>query len=147
MPSAVAPEVTSTEAVALVRHWLKNAELEPADPAATQLADLLRDRSGLDFTVGFIDGVIRPEDPHIAAQNFRKLARSIPEFVPSHLRAAMRAGALASRVAPVTVIATVRKTMRSLVSHLVIDARPKQLGQAIGRIRADGNRLNLNLLG
>ena len=57
MPSAVAPEVTSTEAVALVRHWLKNAELEPADPAATQLAELLRDPAGLGFTVGFIIGL------------------------------------------------------------------------------------------
>ncbi len=147
MSSAVDPEVTSAETVALVRRWLKNAELEPADPAATQLADLLRDPAGLGFTVGFIDGVIRPEDPQIAAQNFRELAKSIPGFVPSHLRAAMRAGALASRVAPGPVMATVRKTMRSLVSHLVIDARPKQLGQAIGRIRADDNRLNLNLLG
>ena len=48
-------EVTVDQTVSLVRHWLKQAEFEPADRAADQLADLLRDPAGLDFTVGFID--------------------------------------------------------------------------------------------
>ncbi len=45
------------------------------------------------------------------------------------------------------VVKIARSTLRRMVGHLVIDARPQQLGQAIKRLRAGGDRLNLNLLG
>ena len=45
-------------------------------------------------------------------------------------------------------IPAARRALRGMVGHLVTDARDKQLGAAIRRLRsADGTRLNLNLLG
>lgn len=48
--------------------WLEQAKHEPEDPAASMLADVLKDPGGLSFTVDFIDRVIRPEDPAVAAE-------------------------------------------------------------------------------
>ena len=50
----------------LVRGWLAKASTKPAAPAAQRLADVLKDPAGLDFTVGFVDRVIRPEDVRVA---------------------------------------------------------------------------------
>ncbi|WP_313409820.1 bifunctional proline dehydrogenase/L-glutamate gamma-semialdehyde dehydrogenase [Aeromicrobium sp.] len=135
------------ETVALVRHWLAESAKVPPDRAGTQLAGLLKDPKGLDFTVGFIDGVIRPEDPTIAARNFARLAADVPAFLPWHLRQAVRLGARAGRVVPRLVIPIVRRALRALVGHLVVDATDARLGRSIARIRRDGVRLNLNLLG
>ena len=59
----------ATEAVALVRHWLTEAAKVPVDASAQQLAGVLKDPNGLEFTVGFVDGVVRPEDLNVAARN------------------------------------------------------------------------------
>ncbi|MEO6530515.1 MAG: hypothetical protein ABIN10_00610, partial [Specibacter sp.] len=45
------------ETIALVRHWLTEAATFPADVSAQRLAGVLKDPNGLDFTVGFVDGV------------------------------------------------------------------------------------------
>lgn len=139
---ALEPEVTAT-----VRRWLDVAAGIPADPAAAHLAAMLKDEHGLAFTVGFVDGVIRPEDPRVAARNLATLARRVPAFLPWHLRTGVRLGALAARIAPGPVIAVVRRALRHMVGHLVIDARPAPLGRAIRRLRRRGLDLNLNLLG
>ncbi|TSD58638.1 bifunctional proline dehydrogenase/L-glutamate gamma-semialdehyde dehydrogenase [Aeromicrobium piscarium] len=141
------PDSLADDAVALVRAWLQAAEKEPVDRSAAQLAGLLKDPKGLDFTVGFIDGVIRPEDERIAAQKFAELARDVPGFLQWYLKVAVKVGAVAGRVAPRLVIPIVRRVLRQMVGHLVIDARDEQLGQAIAKIRKPGTRLNMNLLG
>ena len=137
------------EAVALVRRWLDESAHVPPEPAASQLAALLRDPAGLPFTVGFVDGVIRPEDPRVAAKKLGELAREVPGFLPWHLRAGVRLAALGAAVAPALVVPVVRRALRGLVRHLVIDASPARLGSAIARLRerAEGTRLNINLLG
>ena len=58
----VQPGDLAEEAVTLVRRWLSEGAKVPVDAAAAQLAGVLKDPQGLDFTVGFVDGVIRPED-------------------------------------------------------------------------------------
>ncbi|AXT83936.1 1-pyrroline-5-carboxylate dehydrogenase [Aeromicrobium sp. A1-2] len=148
---ASAPSLSSTdladETVALVRRWLTDAAAVPADRSATQLAGVLKDPRGLPFTVGFIDGVIRPEDTKIAARNFADLAKDIPAFLPWHLRAAVRAGSAVGLVLPRLVIPVVRRALRSMVGHLIVDARDRRLGKAIAAIRGRNAQLNLNLLG
>ena len=139
---ALAPEVD-----ALVRRWLDVAAQHPADGSAAQLAALLKDPAGLPFTVGFIDGVIRPEDPRVAAENLADLARDVPAFLPLHLRFAVRLGARAAALQPRLVVPVVRAALRRMVGHLVVDASPARLGRAIAGLRARGVRLNLNLLG
>ncbi|NLT27230.1 MAG: bifunctional proline dehydrogenase/L-glutamate gamma-semialdehyde dehydrogenase, partial [Microbacteriaceae bacterium] len=134
-------------AIALVREWLAEAERIPADPAGEQLGGMLRDPDGLAFTVGFVDGVVRPESLEVAAANLHRLAARIPAFLPAPLAAALRAGgALAPRL-PGVVVPIARRVLRRMVGHLVIDATEARLGPAIARLQGDGVRLNLNLLG
>ncbi|MGH3580434.1 MAG: proline dehydrogenase family protein, partial [Mycobacterium sp.] len=136
-----------TDVVALVRTWLDEAAAQPVAPAARRLADMLRDPRGLDFTVGFVDGVIRPEDNVVAAANLRDLARNAPGFLPWHLRLLVKLGALVSVVAPGIVIPIAQRALRKMVGHLLVDASDARLGRAIARIRARGVGLNINLLG
>jgi len=131
----------------LVRQWLDEAAEVPADPAAQRLADVLDDPHGLDFTVGFVDRVIRPEDKGVAAAALRELAGKGPSFLPWHLRQALRVGGVAARPAPGLVIPAVRKALRQMVGHLLVDATDAKLGKAIAKLRKDDVRLNINLLG
>jgi len=145
--SADDAHVLATESVALVRRWLAESAEIPPEPAAAQLAALLRDPAGLPFTVGFVDGVVRPEDPRVAAKRLAELAREVPAFLPWHLRAGVRLAAVGAGIAPALVVPLVRRALRGLVRHLVIDASPARLGRAIDRLRTPGTRLNVNLLG
>ncbi|MGJ6122808.1 bifunctional proline dehydrogenase/L-glutamate gamma-semialdehyde dehydrogenase [Mycolicibacterium sp. Y3] len=136
-----------TDVVAQVRSWLDDAAGQPVAPAARRLADVLRDPGGLDFTVGFVDRVIRPEDDRVAAANLRDLARNAPGFLPWHLRLLVKLGALVSVIAPGIVIPIAQKALRRMVGHLLVDATDARLGRAIARIRERGVALNINLLG
>ncbi len=135
--------------VDLVRAWIDSdrESSSRSDPAAERLAHLLQDPDGLDFTVGFVDRVIRPEDSRVAAHNLRSLARSVPKFLPFQQRLLLKVGAMLSLLLPGFVVGQARRTLRRLVGHLLIDARPAKLGRAIARLRKGGDRLNINLLG
>jgi RHH-type proline utilization regulon transcriptional repressor/proline dehydrogenase/delta 1-pyrroline-5-carboxylate dehydrogenase len=132
---------------ALVRRWLAEAADAPADPSAARLAGVLRDPKGLDFTVGFVDGVVRPEDLRAAAHRLAAIAPDVPAFLPLPLRLAVRLGGLTAPLLPWLVVPLARAALRRMVDHLVIDATPARLGRAIAHIRSRGVRLNLNLLG
>jgi RHH-type proline utilization regulon transcriptional repressor/proline dehydrogenase/delta 1-pyrroline-5-carboxylate dehydrogenase len=134
--------------VELVRTWLEpQRRATRTDPAAERLANLLKDPKGLEFTIGFVDRVVRPDDSRVAARNLRTLAAHTPAFLPWGQRVLLKLGAIASFLFPGLVVKIARNTLRRMVGHLVIDARPQQLGKAIKRLRAGGDRLNLNLLG
>ena len=87
------------DTIALVRHWLTEAAKVPVDASAEQLAGVLKDPNGLDFTVGFVDGVIRPEDLQVAARNLAALAPNVPAFLPWYMRCAVRLGGTLAPVA------------------------------------------------
>jgi len=144
---AATDPVLAAETVRLVRRWLDESASVPADKAGAQLAGLLKDPRGLPFAVGFIDGVIRPEDPAIAARNFAALGRDVPRFLPWHLRSAVRLGGAAAPIAPRIVVPLAQRALRSMVGHLIVDASDKRLGRSIAKIRRTGVRLNVNLLG
>ncbi|WP_457973304.1 bifunctional proline dehydrogenase/L-glutamate gamma-semialdehyde dehydrogenase [Arthrobacter sp. D1-17] len=135
------------ETVALVRHWLTEAAKIPADASAEQLAGVLKDPNGLEFTVGFVDGVVRPEDLKVAARNLAELAPKVPAFLPWYMRRAVQVGGLMAPVLPQVVIPVARKVLREMVGHLIVDATDAKLGPAIAKIRKDGINLNVNLLG
>src|SRR4029453_10469245 len=135
------------EAVALVRHWLTEASKIPVDTSAQRLAGVLKDPNGLDFTVGFVDGVIRPEDVTVAGRNLARLAPKVPAFLPWYMRSAVRVGGVMAPVLPHIVIPIARKVLRDMVGHLIVDATDAKLGPAIAKIRQDGVHLNVNLLG
>ena len=91
-----------TRSSSTVQRWLAESSEVKVDPAAERLAGVLKDPRGLQFTVGFVDGVIRPEDAEVAARNFAVLAKDVPRFLPWHLRMATRLGAVAGKRRPGT---------------------------------------------
>ncbi|PVZ54304.1 bifunctional proline dehydrogenase/L-glutamate gamma-semialdehyde dehydrogenase [Arthrobacter sp. H-02-3] len=135
------------DTIALVRHWLTEAATVPVDASAEQLAGVLKDPNGLDFTVGFVDGVVRPEDLQVAARNLAALAPKVPAFLPWYMRSAVRLGGTMAPVLPQVVIPVARRVLREMVGHLIVDATDAKLGPAIAKIRRDGIKLNVNLLG
>ena len=140
-------QAMADEAVALVQRWVEESREVPEDPAAAHLAGVLKDPHGLEFTVGFVDGVIRPEDDAAAGRNLGELAPIAPKFLPPHLLGAVRAGGWVAPKLPWPVIPIARTAMRQMVGHLIVDAREDKLGGAIEHLTAGGNRLNINLLG
>ncbi|KQV06580.1 proline dehydrogenase family protein [Leifsonia sp. Root112D2] len=160
------PATLSTDAVDLVRAWLEQSSSVPADAGgkprrrdtAALLAEVLRDRNGLDFTVGFVDGVARPQDLFVAGYNLQRIARRVPAFLPWYMKAALRVGGVLGPVLPWVVVPIARRVLRGMVGHLIVDATPEKLGAALEKLRAParsgptsegrgGPRLNLNLLG
>ena len=135
------------DAVAQVRTWLGRAAGHKADFAAQQLAGALKEPGGLDFIVRFVDHVIRPEDPAIAARALRELAQEAPGFLPPALRAVFGVGGRVSPLVPRIAVPVARRVLREMVSHLIVDARDKQLGKAISELRDERTHLNINLLG
>jgi RHH-type proline utilization regulon transcriptional repressor/proline dehydrogenase/delta 1-pyrroline-5-carboxylate dehydrogenase len=155
-PGAAAPSAPSsdsvdaalsTEAIALVRRWLREASTVPVDASGAQLAGVLKDPKGLDFTVGFVDGVVRPEDLKVAATTLKTIAPQVPGFLPAVLRGAVKVGGTMAPILPGVVVPIARTVLRNMVGHLIIDATDTKLGPAIAKIKKDGVRLNVNLLG
>ncbi|KDA06889.1 1-pyrroline-5-carboxylate dehydrogenase [Microbacterium sp. CH12i] len=135
------------QSVELARRWVAEAAEAEVDPAAARLADVLQDENGLPFTLGFVDGVMRPESLAAAAAQLQRIAPIVPDFLPWYLRGAVRVGGGLAPVLPSPIVPIARRVLRDMVGHLVVDARPAKLGPAIAKIRESGARLNLNLLG
>jgi RHH-type proline utilization regulon transcriptional repressor/proline dehydrogenase/delta 1-pyrroline-5-carboxylate dehydrogenase len=136
------------DAVALVRKWLVESREVPVDAAGQRLAGVLRDPHGLDFTVGFVDGVVRPEDLKVAAAKLKELVPLTPGFLPAPMRAAIGLGGATAGLVPGVVVPAARTVLRQMVRHLIVDARDEKLGKSIAHIReTQGVKLNINLLG
>jgi RHH-type proline utilization regulon transcriptional repressor/proline dehydrogenase/delta 1-pyrroline-5-carboxylate dehydrogenase len=138
---------TAEETVAMVRGWLRDSADVKPDPSAQRLAGVLKDPRGLEFTLGFVDKVVRPEDLRVAGKNLELLAHRIPRFLPWYLRTAIAVGGGFARILPWPIIPISRTVLRRMVAHLVVDADPKKLGKTLQRLRTRGIRLNVNLLG
>ncbi|MBM7500848.1 RHH-type proline utilization regulon transcriptional repressor/proline dehydrogenase/delta 1-pyrroline-5-carboxylate dehydrogenase [Brachybacterium muris] len=139
--------ITIEDVASQVRTWVEAARTRPVPPPAKLLSDLLKDPKGLQFTLAFVDRVIRTEDPKAAAVELRRLAQDPPEFLPAPLQRIVSLGGVASNVAPQVVVPTAQAVMQKMVSHLILDARPRPLTRSIARMTADGTKLNINPLG
>ena len=134
-------------AVQRVRGWLADAAGAAPDPAAERLAGLLQDPDGLDFAIGFVDRVARPDDLGVAARELERLSRRVPKFLPWYLRGLIVLGGGFAPLLPWLIVPIARRVLRHMVGHLIIDATPEKLGRTLGRLRENGDRLNINLLG
>lgn len=136
------------DAIAVVQRWLVESREVPTDTSAARLAGVLSDPNGLDFTVGFVDGVVRPEDLKVAARNLHDLVPLTPKFLPAALRGLIGLGGALAPAFPGIVVPISRRVLRGMVRHLIVDATDAKLAKAIRRIRSDdGVHLNINLLG
>ena len=129
------------------KEWIDGARAYPASRAATLLAEALRHEDGLDYTVSFVDGVIRPEDSHVASENLKRLAKRDTSFLPAWLAAPARVGGSVAPMAPKFAAQAAQTVFALLVGDLVLDVSEDKLGPAIEKLREDGSRLNINLLG
>ncbi len=144
-PGDAREAVRRAEATAL--RWAQASAKYPQNRAARLLADVLADPGGLDYTVGFVDGVVRPEDLDVAAAHLGEIGARNPAFLPAWLRVPARVGGSVGRLAPHVAVPAARRVFQELVGDLVVDVTDAKLGPAIRRLRADGSRLNINLLG
>jgi RHH-type proline utilization regulon transcriptional repressor/proline dehydrogenase/delta 1-pyrroline-5-carboxylate dehydrogenase len=133
-------------ATSLVRKWLSETS-KTHKAAESRLSAILKDPGGLDFTLRFVDRVIRPEDNRTCANELFRLAKNPPKALSFLDRTMIRVGGLAAPIAPGIVIPIAQAKLRQIVKHLIADARLNQLTKHIAATRADGTRLNLNLLG
>ncbi len=111
-------------AIATVRRWLEESAAIAPDKSAQRLAGVLGDPRGLDFTLGFVDRVVRPEDLRVAGRNLETLSRAIPRFLPWYLRVAILIGGGFAPLLPWPIVPIARRVLRGMVAHLVIDATP-----------------------
>ncbi|MFT0846589.1 bifunctional proline dehydrogenase/L-glutamate gamma-semialdehyde dehydrogenase [Actinomycetaceae bacterium L2_0104] len=129
------------------KKWIEAARAYPAPRSATLLAEALRHEDGLDYTVSFVDSVIRPEDPKVASDNLKRLAKRDTSFLPAWLAAPAKLGGSLAPTAPKIAANAALKVFAALVGDLVLDVTADKLGPAIEKLREDGSRLNINLLG
>ena len=141
------PTTLADPAVELVRDWLSQTEGVTPDASATRLAGLLQDPLGLEFALGFVDRVARPDDLRVAARNLEQLSRRIPRFLPWYLRFLIRLGGGFAPLLPWPIVPIARRVLRGMVGHLIIDATPSRLSRTLQKLRGDGDQLNINLLG
>jgi RHH-type proline utilization regulon transcriptional repressor/proline dehydrogenase/delta 1-pyrroline-5-carboxylate dehydrogenase len=145
--SSVSTGDLADEAITTVRRWLEESADAKADPSAERLAGVLKDPRGLEFTIGFVDRVVRPDDLRVAARNLERLSRIVPSFLPWYLRFAITLGGGFAVLLPWPIVPIARFVLRRMVGHLVIDATPTRLDKTLAGLRGRGIRLNLNLLG
>ena len=131
----------------LVRDWIQEASKQKPNKSSRRLSGLLADPNGLAFAVGFIDGVIRPEDLKVAAINLYQLRGLAPKFLPLGLRALLSLGANLAPLFPSIVVPIARKVLRGFVSHLILDARRNKLNSVTSKLALQSTTLNINLLG
>lgn len=134
-------------AVGLVRQWLRQTEGAPTEAGAARLAGLLQDPVGLEFAIGFVDRVARPDDLRVAGRNLEQLSHRIPSFLPWPLRVLIAIGGPLARLIPWPIVPIARWVLRGMVGHLIVDATPARLGRTLERLQGEGDRLNINLLG
>ncbi|WP_395639086.1 proline dehydrogenase family protein [Pseudolysinimonas sp.] len=147
MPDSHPSDLPDSEEVErLVRRWLAASADAPVERGSDELGRLLRDPRGLEFTLGFVDRVLRPEDPRVAAREFERLSRRVPHLLPWYLRSAVVAGGGFGVVAPRPIVPAARAVFRRLVRHLTVDAVDQRLAKALGGLRRPGVQLDVNLL-
>lgn len=138
---------------AAIRRAEKWLEVEETARSTRQLADMVHDPDGVEFTFSFVDRVARPEDNMVAAREFAKIANpfnkqsSTPGFMTLLDTFLVTAGSIAAPLLPSVVMPIARTYLRQTVGHLVLDAESKAMDDMLDKAKESGFRLNLNLLG
>ncbi len=149
---ATSSRTLTESSLALADRWVEATaagETRIEKRTTGRLAALVSDPRGLELAVRFVDRVARPEDVHVAARELAGLTRftgAAGSFLGPLDRTLLTLGAAFAPVLPRVVVPAARLRLRQLVGHLVADAGGG-LGPHIAKARAEGFRLNLNLLG
>jgi RHH-type proline utilization regulon transcriptional repressor/proline dehydrogenase/delta 1-pyrroline-5-carboxylate dehydrogenase len=141
-------EEVAQKAITLVSQWLEESKRKGSrSPAEKRLAKILKDPKGLDWTLKFVDRVIRPSDRKVSAHELTKLSKDLPKSLGVIDRLMISVGGIFAKPFSFIVIPIAKAVLRKLVGHLIADARPKKLAKHISKAKTGGVNLNLNLLG
>ena len=140
------------EAVERVGRWLDAAGRATSRPdrnTARRLAGVVTDEAATAFAMRFVDRVVRPEDPAVAAGQLASLVAEapLPAFLSPVDRLLLRAGAWLGPRLPRLVMPIAQRRMRALVGHLVVDSEPERLAAHLRTRAAEGYSLNVSRLG
>ncbi|WJZ03781.1 bifunctional proline dehydrogenase/L-glutamate gamma-semialdehyde dehydrogenase [Corynebacterium freiburgense] len=134
--------------IARANEWLAAEQKSAKSKETEQLAAMVHDPSGVEFTMRFVDRVARPQDNQVAARELTKLTDTeLPGFIGPIDRALVNTGAKMAKFVPNFIMPAARTRLRQMVSHLVLDAEGKALNKLLDESKAKGYRLNVNLLG
>ncbi|MDQ2896710.1 MAG: proline dehydrogenase family protein, partial [Actinomycetota bacterium] len=114
-----------------------------------RIARLLDDEDGLTFVLALTDEVLRIRDPQRAARHFASLVGGdrAPRFLGRVDGALLRVGVAVAARFPRIVMPLVKVRVRAELASFVIAAEPRPFARHVARRRAEGIRLNVNLLG
>ena len=79
LPNSSDVEAVVTKAIHRAEQWL---EVEETSASTKQLADMVHDPDGVEFTFAFVDRVARPEDNQVSAKEFAKIANPFKRTAP-----------------------------------------------------------------
>jgi RHH-type proline utilization regulon transcriptional repressor/proline dehydrogenase/delta 1-pyrroline-5-carboxylate dehydrogenase len=116
---------------------------------ARLVAGMLEDPSALGFVLALTDEVMRVRDDRRAAEILGSLAgEGLPDrFLGPIDRELLKTGVAVSRRIPAVVMPLLRARVRSELAPFVVDSEPKALARHLASRRAEGARVNVNLLG
>jgi RHH-type proline utilization regulon transcriptional repressor/proline dehydrogenase/delta 1-pyrroline-5-carboxylate dehydrogenase len=114
-----------------------------------RIGALVTDDASRAFLLELTDQVLRIRTPRRAADRLADLVRTYPSPAMAGPldRLALRLAALAAPIAPKPVVALATARLRRELSALVLPAESGRLGRHLRRRRAQGMRINVNLLG
>lgn len=138
-------EAVVEKAITRARQWLAATDGK-TDKSTEQLANMLRDPNGVEFTMDFVDRVMRPEDDKVAANAMSSITGN-PKFLGPINSTLVGLGAFFGPILPNLVMPLARMRMKQMVGHLVLDAESDALNKLLDKAAEKGEQLNLNLLG
>jgi len=152
VPAGVDDQELMRETERLAERLLTDATRRQRRRERTQgrrIARLLNDEQGLAFVLALTDEVLRIRDPQRAARQFESLVGGGrgPRFLGRLDGALLRVGAAAATRLPRLVMPLVQARVRAELASFVIAAEPRPFARHVARRRAEGIRLNINLLG
>ncbi len=116
-------------------------------PASPARGDVAADAAAADFTAAAVDGVLRPESLTASAAALHRLAEVAPSSLPWFVRGALQLGGAVAPVMPTPAVPLAKRALRELTAALVVDARPERLAAGLAALAADGESLDLRLVG
>lgn len=146
------PEVDPAEVVALASRLLGASIKEQRPPEkrqARQLARMMEDEAGKDFTFTMADEMFRPPTARRKARLFRELIGrfGVPDFLPWTSRLALMAGACGAGWFPKLVMPKVTGRLRDESAGVILRDEPAALSRHLRRRREAGLGVILNQLG
>ena len=146
------PIPSTDEVIKLAGDLLKSSRAfeTPAERTrSAMMARMMDDQTGKQFTMALADQVLRIPDPKRAAGRLRSLIDQfgLPKYLPLLDRLAIRVGNWSAAVLPGWVMPLVTDRIRKNSQHVIVSAKPDELGRYLESRKAADIRVNYHQLG